>query len=272
MVLFSPSSSFKRFLFFFCIIVDSGGFFRVCVRAWLSFRRMFLHLATVGAFATVLVALTLLHGDELWGLALQRHRSNSPCECFTGILGDSALLGALQRKSLFLGLHWRATPAYVMAYLDPWQLKYANCISFHTLELPEIKNDTSALDVLRERLEEDAANDNSGSWMIRDRGMMASRRRHRQHGLYKASAAEPTCHVWVLPETARIPLVVWVALKGLLQEGTIADVPVRLSGGEATWSRYQPLGVLLWADPADRETLKYVVPPRTVMMFTTISR
>ncbi|EAN89010.1 hypothetical protein TcCL_NonESM05343 [Trypanosoma cruzi] len=233
---------------------------------------MFLRLATVGAFVTVLVAFTLLHGDELWGFGPQRRRGNSPCECLTGVIGDSALLGALHRKSLFLGLHWRATPAHVMAYLDPWQLKYANCISFHRLELSGIKNDTSAVDVLRERLEEDAANDTSGSWMIRDRGLMASRQRHRQHGRLKTSAAEPTCHVWILPETARIPLTVWVALKGLLQEGTIADVPVRLSARETKWSMYQPLGVLLWADPADRETLKHVVPPRTVMMFTTISR
>ncbi|RNF03385.1 uncharacterized protein Tco025E_08189 [Trypanosoma conorhini] len=227
-------------------------------------------LAVVGAAFAVLVALVLIYGDDLWGVGPPRHAGSSPCECLTGVFADNALLGALHRKSLFVGLHWRATPAYVAAFLDPWQAKYVNCVSFHKLELPDAHNDTAAVELLRRRLEEDAANDVPGGWRIRDRGLMASAQRRRERRRAPASAAEPTCHVWILPETARLPSVVWVALKGLLQEGTLADTPVRLSASDAALSRRQPLGVLLWADPADREALKHVVSPRTVMMFTTI--
>ncbi|ESL10684.1 hypothetical protein TRSC58_01578 [Trypanosoma rangeli SC58] len=227
-------------------------------------------LGMVGAAATVLLAFVLLHVDDLWGVGPPRHGIFSPCEWLTGVFADNALRGVLHRKTLFVGLHWRVTPAYATAFLDPWQAKYANCISIHKLELPDARNDTAAVEVVRRRLEEDVASDTSGKWGIRDSGLMASKQRRRDRSRARASTAEPTCHVWILPETARLPSEVWVALRGLLQEGTLAGLPVRFSASDTAWSMYQPLGVLLWADPADREALKHVVPPRTVITFTTI--
>ncbi|ORC85937.1 uncharacterized protein TM35_000311230 [Trypanosoma theileri] len=254
--------------------------------------------AGIWTVVILLIAIILLQGDILPSPFSTIRRGNSPCECLTGIFADNALRTALRRESLFIGIHWREARSRVVPFFDPWSLKYANCLSLHEFSIPldgielntstrKINGESSLVAVeeaLRRQMEEDIADDGSNGnrknsgLTIRDGGLFGVQRVWRGRGKISSSSAierTPTCHVWILPETIQLPLEVWMTLRTLLAEGTLAGKSLYLTSDNNKrhkWKYYQPFGVLLWADPNDRESLKRMVPASTLKMFTTISR
>lgn len=242
---------------------------------------------TVSAFVTALVAILLLHSEGVWDFFFLTARDPSPCDCLTGVFADTVIFGALRRNSSFIGIHWRVTVAHAASFMEMWQLKFGDRLVVHALRPPDAAENSTAAHELRRQLDEDAAHrggrtapgrgDNSrrggsGGWVTRVGGQVASsRRRHHDYTRDAFSAKEPMCHLWILPERSRLSPAVWGAVGDLLREGTLAGAPVHISGESAASRRCQPLGVLLWADLSDRETLRRVVSPQVVEMFATIS-
>ncbi|KAH9586312.1 hypothetical protein LSM04_005863 [Trypanosoma melophagium] len=262
--------------------------------------------AKIWTIVVLLIAIILLQGDIIPSPFSPRRGGNSPCECLTGVFADNAIRTALRRESLFIGIHWREARSRIFPFFDPWSLKYDNCLTLHELYIPfytielngtdgkmKMKDwNTSVLEeALYRQIENDITNNGSSNsksniLTMRDSGLFAIQRVWwRRRGRISSSSVyggTPSCHVWILPETTDMPLEVWMALRRLLENGTLAGKSIHFSSESTNnnnndnkkkrelWSSYQPLGVLLWADSNDRKSLKRMLPDFTITMFTTI--